>query len=428
MDFIPESNGIYALKQLHVDPDKYSSCITGWGDSFINMPDIIPFLESETVREMSFYLRLDNQTAEALFSAVEIIRDVPALKAYIWHMYYRLVTPSFSYGCEPSGFGQYFLPEYHLGERASIVFLAAALGAMAKAREKYRADGIPEEIIRDTLAVLSESAKNFHFNTGKVGISETMFGWLRLYVTGRLIQLGRFNFKLMETYPFGIVLKNCTDGRKLMLAQAGLEINSHGFCLQENDPWNDKVTTTSFEVTDDGYAGNVVSPAGFVLPGKHYFPKTEWKVILEPGDVMIDMHIPAGGGMTLERCRESFMNAFEFFSKCFPGRFKPVIISHSWIFNTQFEERMPDSNLAKLMRECYLFPFASSGQDGIFFLFGKGAYSKENLTKAPRNTSVRRVMLEILESGEHLRCGGMVYFCEDLPEFGKTIYRNQFRI
>lgn len=88
---------------------------------------------------------------------------------------------------------------------------------------------------------------------------------------------------------------------------------------------------------------------------------------------------------------------------------------------------MPNSNLAKLMRECYLFPCHSSGQDGVSFLFGRGIYSDGKIV-APRDTSVRRVMIEILESGERLRTAGMLYFAEDFDKFGTAFYRKQFRV
>ena len=128
--------------------------------------------------------------------------------------------------------------------------------------------------------------------------------------------------------------------------------------------------------------------------------------------------------MTPEAVRDSFVQAFDFFGARYEGRFVPAIISRSWIFNTQFEELLPDSNIAKLMRRCYLFPCLSTGRDGFFFLFGK-EYSDP--AEAPHDTSVRRAMLSILERGEKLRLGGMLFLEEDLPDFEKETYRKHFR-
>jgi len=63
----------------------------------------------------------------------------------------------------------------------------------------------------------------------------------------------------------------------------------------------------------------------------------------------------------------------------------------------------------------------------MYFLFGK-TYEEDELPSAPRDTSTRRTMLEILESGERLRTGGMLYFAEDLDAFGDSVYRKQFKI
>lgn len=127
--------------------------------------------------------------------------------------------------------------------------------------------------------------------------------------------------------------------------------------------------------------------------------------------------------MTPEACLDSFRRAFAFFKQQHPGTFKPVIICHSWIFNTQFEQMLPESNLASLMRECLLFPHNSSGRDGMFFLFGR---DYDDLSQAPRNTSVQRAMLSILEQGNRLRSGGMLFFEEDLQAFGSAPYRTSF--
>jgi hypothetical protein len=37
-------------------------------------------------------------------------------------------------------------------------------------------------------------------------------------------------------------------------------------------------------------------------------------------------------------------------------------------------------------------------------------------------------MLEILESGENLRLGGMLFLAEDLDEFGNSYYRSNYNL
>ena len=145
-------------------------------------------------------------------------------------------------------------------------------------------------------------------------------------------------------------------------------------------------------------------------------------MVLNENSEFLDLHIPHGGKMNIKVCLDSFQKAFSFFATCFPESNPVAITCKSWIFNTQFEELMPESNLAQLMREVYLYPVKSTGRDGMVFIFGKPDYS--DLARAPRNTSLQRAFLQILEAGKNLRCGGMFLLKEDLRHFGKQFYRN----
>ena len=437
MSLYPEENGLYVLEKIGIDPEKHKDTVNGWGDSYSRMPEKVFFLENEFIGEKCKTLKMSESVFQELAGAAEIIRKNPALTAYVWHIYYRQVSV-YHDGVPPANFWNYALPESIFKGPPQIIFLLAALGASEQIIEKYRSLHIPEDIISDTLdAAITKCVEAFcRTHDGHAGITVGNYSWMRLNLAGRLLVLGRFCFKLKEENDFGLVLKNRKNSRKIMLIQPGLKITKTGYCALEKDCFDLPVTapemqpafTSTLEITDDSYCGYAVHPAGYVLPEKICLPKNEWEVILEPGDIMMDLHIPAGGGMTPEKTCDSLNKAFRFFSDHFPGKFKPAFISHSWIFNPQLEEKLPDSNLAKFMRECYLFPNYSSGQDGISYVFGRYPVKKEDFPQLPRVTSVQRTLLEILESGQYLRNGGMVYFAEDLPSFGTNSYRTQFQI
>lgn len=77
------------------------------------------------------------------------------------------------------------------------------------------------------------------------------------------------------------------------------------------------------------------------------------------------------------------------------------------------------------MREIYLFPYPSKGIEGLFFIFGQ---EPKDHTKLPRDNSVRRAMLSILDKGKRLRMGGMLFLAEDIDKFGAKHYKNNFKI
>lgn len=437
MSLYPEENGLHVLEKIGIDPEKHKDTVSGWGDSFSRMPEKVFFLENEFIGEKCKTLKMSESVFQELAEAAEIIRKNPALTAYVWHIYYRQVSV-YHDGVPPANFWNYALPESIFKGPPQIIFLLAALGASEQIIEKYRSMQIPEDIIRDTLdAAITKCVEAFcKTHDGHAGLAVGNYSWMRLNLAGRLLVLGRFCFKLKEDNDFGLVLKNRMNSKKIMLIQPGLKITKTGYCALEKDGFNNQITvpemqsafTSTLEITDDSYCGYAVHPAGYVLPKKISLPKNAWEVILEPGDIMMDLHIPAGGGMTPEKTYDSLNRAFRFFSDHFPRKFKPAFISHSWIFNTQIEEKLPDSNLAKFMRECYLFPNYSSGLDGMFYVFGRYDIKKEDLPQLPRKTSVQKALLEILESGQYLRNAGMVYFAEDLPLFGTNLYRTQFQI
>jgi hypothetical protein len=172
--------------------------------------------------------------------------------------------------------------------------------------------------------------------------------------------------------------------------------------------------------------GFPITPEGKALKQEISLDATKWKPLLKPGDEIIEMHIPSGGGMSPEKCLDSLRQAFDFFHKMYPESILPAVCCQSsWIFNTQLEEAMPESNLAKFMREIYLFPVASKGKDGLWFVFCK---EYEDWSQAPRQTSLQKAMLDVVCSGRKLRSAGMFFFENDLEYYGTGHYRKTWQL
>ncbi|MPN01620.1 hypothetical protein SDC9_148830 [bioreactor metagenome] len=98
--------------------------------------------------------------------------------------------------------------------------------------------------------------------------------------------------------------------------------------------------------------------------------------------------------------------------------------SFSWIYNPDFCEVLPESNLAKFMRELYLSPVPASGQDGLDFVFGK---SDRDWSDYPANNSLQRAFHRLRESGKRLKEGGMFIEARGLAAFGTNLYRKEYR-
>ena len=126
--------------------------------------------------------------------------------------------------------------------------------------------------------------------------------------------------------------------------------------------------------------------------------------------------------MTLSEVEASLLEARDFFPRYF-NRSAAAFSCASWIYNNDFERELPESNLAKFMREVYLLPFPSCGVEGLQFVFGK---ADAQWAHYPADNSLRRAFHRIRESGRMLKCGAMFIESRGLNNFGQQIYRRDY--
>ena len=117
--------------------------------------------------------------------------------------------------------------------------------------------------------------------------------------------------------------------------------------------------------------------------------------------------------MTVERCRASMRQALEFFPRYFPDKPFVGFACGSWILNPELDRiYRPDSNMVLWQRELYLYPLANhpNSRSGLHFVFGTNDVDPAT---APRDTSLRRALLDHLDAGGRLLGGGMFLLLED---------------
>jgi hypothetical protein len=182
--------------------------------------------------------------------------------------------------------------------------------------------------------------------------------------------------------------------------------------------------TSRLVIEEEQVTGYPISPAGVAIYREVQLPLDRWQRVLAKGDPVIEVHIPFGGGMTPERCADSMRQALEFFPRYFLERVFVGFTCGSWILNPDLAELYsPTSNMVLWQRELYLFPWPSNGKAGLFFLFGE---DDVDTATAPRDTSIRRAVLDHLAAGRPLRNGGMFLLTEDFPHFGTQYYRTHW--
>lgn len=390
-----------------------------WGESMVSLPNEAPdFLRPEFFSECRAYAGLADEAQPPLEEAAARILAEPPLRMLAWHCHRRLYAcPG---PCDTSGWPTL---DTALGPLSGCFYLLLGLDMTPRVRAAHAAMGFEESITRDTCAQLWSFNDNYRRGTGRVaGLWHGQLGWLTHYVAGRLFRLGRFEYKLEPFWPFCHVFRHRATGLVVSIAAEGLTFNREGFVAGARGiddgagAWLSTFREGPLEVV-----GYPILPTGTARREKVRLDMTVWEPILQPGDTVLDMHIPAGGGMTPERCVDSMRRAAAFFSQHFPDRPARAVVCNSWIFGPQLEGILPpDANLVRYMRELYLFPVPSPGSGGLWFIFFRDPVEPAT---APRENRLQAAVADYLAAGGVWRQGGMFILLDDLDGYGTQHYR-----
>lgn len=388
-----------------------------WEESVQSAPRDWDLLQPEQWRNARIKTRCDEGVDEALTRATTAIAESEPLRLLAWHCH-RLIFETPEYNT----FSSWNLLSELLNRRQPGLgggfMLWLSLGSVPRLYAKNDARKVPEEITRDTLYDVVIARRRFaRYNDGAVGVEPRLFNWHRLVSSGDLFRIGRFEY-IVRPFRNGLrAYRNRDSGVVLALSENDLAYNAEGQLARsdETPAWS-----TPLLETDTELRGHPISPRGFALPEPVDLKRAEWECILAPGDMVLEIHIPEGEPLTPESCRDSFERARAFFTS--RGEYSlRAFACYSWLFNTQFEELLPPhSNLLAWQRECYLFPWPSTGKDGLYFMFGGDEIDPAT---APRDTLLRRVIADHLQSGKELRSGAMFFCFEELSRYGTQAYR-----
>jgi GNAT-like C-terminal domain/N-acyltransferase N-terminal domain len=392
-----------------------------WGESVASMPEGAPsFLDPAEFLVSRDWGSLDAEADAHLMEAAGRILADPHLKALAWHGYRRLYDWP-----ECGGFGRWPALENSLGELAGCFNLLIGLGMVPKVRARHEAMGVSETVTRDTCKQLWSFSDNYRRgNGGRLGLPGGQLHWLSHYVAGKLFRLGRFEYKLEAFNRPVRVFRHGPTGNVVALSENGVRFDGEGHAVNPEAEPRAGEWTASLAVGKSEVAGTPISPEGVAVRRAVRLPITEWECVLKPGDFTLDMHIPAGGGMTPARCIDSMRRAVPFFQEHFPNTPFRSITCASWIFGPQLEEILPPTaNLVQYMRELYLFPVPTYGDGGLWFIFFRHDCDPQSV---PRDTSIQRAVADYLAAGKTWRVGGMFTLVDDLAHYGSACYRTKW--
>ena len=389
-----------------------------WDASVATLPSQRPdFLTPEQIWAEREYAGLPASLDPQLAEVAERVAVSEDLRLLAWHCE-RLVYDELDYDVARCcrDWPQVIGP---LSEDTGLLYLLIGLAAIPRMRAFHQAHSVPDEITRATCSHFTASLGRYRLqHEGRDGFGTYALYWLRNHTTGKLYCLGRLEFMLK---PFGGALtawRHRVSGNVIALSADDLVFDTEGLVT---DPDTAHGSRTRFTETADIISGHPISPSGFIQPEAVCLQRAQWQRVLAPGDSIHEVHIPDGGGMTMAACQASMQRATEFFPRHFPDQTSVGFACASWILNPQLAQIYhPGSSMVLWQRELYLYPINSGDRSGLFFVFGTDNIDPET---GPRDTSLRRAMLDHMASGGRLIGGGMFLMLEDFKNFGEQIYR-----
>ena len=320
-----------------------------------------------------------------------------------------------------------------LGERTSLFYLLAYLSALPYAEQEYIRRGIGLDIFHDTMVDIRTWLVHRYDLDGRWSFDQ--FSWIWRHLSCELFRLGRLQF-MLKPFDGGVTaFRHKTSAEYVLLADPNVTLRAGGVALgagrsNPQDPFYREESRPEemgwqavFEASPEGWRGHPITPSGIVQPEAVFLASSTWERVLQNGDTVLDMHIPRKDPFTVETCRDSLRSAFEFFHQQAPERPFTASYCHTWFYTPQLQQILPpESNIVLFQREAYLYPFP--GTPGFLwdYVFGEKVKS---LATAPRDTSLRRAVLDWMNAGRELfDLAGVMFHGPD--EWGSQPYMRRY--
>lgn len=290
-------------------------------------------------------------------------------------------------------------------------------------RTRHAALGLPAEITAETCRGIGAGV----FAALREYPDELVhkLGWAGLYCREIMFKAGIFVYRLApisEKLPVW-AFRERASGKVAAVAADGIAVAANGLIAANGRP---AAFAARLRETPTEISGNLVDPRGRISSARITLPLDVWENVLKPGIMTAEIHIPPGRSMLSADCGFSLKWAAQIIQKYLDRHGARCLTCMSWILSPDWPELLPDSNMAKFMREVYLFPIQAPPAMGVNFVFRKRPEDLD-LKNAPRQSRLQRIMLERLEKHEPLYGGGMFMLFEDVDKFGTQYYQGKMQ-
>ena len=283
--------------------------------------------------------------------------------------------------------------------------------SILRTHEDLTRRGVPTDVVAATVNQYEECLFVYKERFDDLGLNKRYFDHLQGYVDLKYMNVGRLRYAFSSLKNV-FLLKNKKDGRRVVFLEnspmndLGMHRDSPPLCVGGFDAF--------FREEDDCFVGTPVGENGRCKNEIVRLPKTEWEILLRPGDTILDAHIPGHAPLSQELCAESYARARELFAKHFPEIKAKGFHCRSWTMSPELCEVVkPGSNLLNFQSAYLRYPVPTNGEDVLNFVFQLRFTCYADL---PEDTSLQRALKARYLSGERLyEYGGVIAFGDEPP-------------
>jgi len=402
------------------EPDAYGGQPPWWEEAMAARPAGEPdFLAVETLAARIKAAGLSDDHCQPLAEMARTVAADPALKSLAWYLFWRVFRAP-EKGC-PWGAPSLLK---RLGKQAGLFYELLALEFPARLYAYHQTLGYPAEVTEETIKQIASFEGNHLRGCGTMGIYERQFPWLAAYLTQPYVRLGRLEYQL-HPYGGGVhVWRRLSDGAVLALAEDGACATAEGLLLPR-EASADEGWTATFRESEEEVHGHPIAPTGYISREPVRLLKAYWAPYLRRGDTVLDLHIPAGGGMDWSTVVVSFNRALAFFRKHHPDQHWRALVVQTWFMDPRLNEVLPPtSNPLRFQRSVYLYP-TPADPESLWFIFLR-PLRQTPVGELPAETSLQKALIKFLADGRQWHGGGMFILPEHMAKPEDNFYREQY--
>ena len=253
-----------------------------------------------------------------------------------------------------------------------------------------KARDLPREQIDYAMRLFEDMVRTYKDrNNGRAGAMS--FSWYQLAVDAKLFKTTRLQMELDGKFTTKATVFENSEGKTLALAM-GLAVDKLGYPLGAAGHTDEEGSfVADIEETDDAYIGYAYGRYGRISLEKTVLGKSEWKKLIEPGDKVVGVHIPPGGGMTDELITLSFNETKEYLAKYYPDFDYKAFVCGSWLMDDQLVDLLgADKNISRFCERFDKIGRKSSGRAVFSFVYLLHDVKNVDYSALPERTTLER--------------------------------------